>query len=394
MHTLRTNVAIILMMIVIFDLATFVFLPDKYASRFDGYRHERLSDSAEKRTPNALGRGYLPQNYFVKHSDRGFDIGMNKHANHFVDGMSYPIWSNSIGCFDIEHLQYDRYVYIAGDSTAWGYTPFDEKFGTLLERMTGKQILKCGVNHTGQRHQLDKLIEIVDTIGILPETILVTYSSNDIINDYAHPHTSVVSGWQVDSVTLDDDDQSNTKMRVHRHSHKDLQDKFDAEVRRLSARNKLVGWLDRAKAVIRRFSLTAQLANLVIKKNVSRECGGGLYCLPQDADGKQWYLDNPFAHQNKAALLEFKSFAEKNDVRLIVVLMPLKKAATVPEEYYTQARIFLESNNIEFIDPAFSLVRKGIVWSDLFWTRDSHLNPAGNKVIAHILMEEASPVFQ
>ena len=74
--------------------------------------------------------------------------------------------------------------------------------------------------------------------------------------------------------------------------------------------------------------------------------------------------------------------------------MPLKKAATVREEYYRQARIFLESNNIEFIDPAFSLVRKGIVWSDLYWTRDSHLNPAGNKVIAQILMEEALPVFQ
>jgi lysophospholipase L1-like esterase len=315
--------------------------------------------------------------------------------------MSYPIWSNSIGCFDIEHLQYDRYVYIAGDSTAWGYTPFDEKFGTLLERMTGKQILKCGVTHTGQRHQLEKLVEIVDTIGILPETILVTYSSNDIVNDYAHPHTTVVSGWQINSVTLDDNNQ------LHRRSYKNLQDKFDTRVRRLRETRKPDGWLDRAKAVIKRFSLTAQLANLVIKKvtsgmtadacasNESRKgLYDNLYCLPQDADGKQWYLDNPFAHQNRVALLEFKSFAEKNDVRLIVVLMPLKKAATVREKYYAQVRIFLESNNIEFIDPAFSLVRKGMVWSDLFWTRDTHLNPAGNKVIAHILLEEALPVFQ
>ena len=293
MNALRTNVVIILMMIVIFDLATFVFLPDKYASRFDGYRQDGFSDSADKRFRSTPGRGTYPQNYFVKHSDRGFDIGMSRHGNHRVEGTSYPIWSNSIGCFDIEHRQYDRYVYIAGDSTAWGYTPFDEKFGTLLERTTGKQILKCGVTHTGQRHQLEKLVEIVDKIGVLPETILVTYSSNDIANDYAHPHTTVVSGWQMNSVTVDDDRKLNWQ------SYKNLQDKLDEWERRIGEARKRDDWLYRAKAAIKRFSLTAQLANQVIK-NAKSECADmGLSCLPQDADGKQWYLDNPFAHQNR-----------------------------------------------------------------------------------------------
>jgi hypothetical protein len=400
MNTLRINVVIILTMIAIFDVAMFALLPAKHAARFDGYRQERFYGSDSEGAPYILGRS-APRNYHVKHEERGFDIGPNRRTDHAVeDGVTYPIWSNSIGCFDIEHASYDRYVYLAGDSTAWGYTPFDDKFGTILERKTGKQILKCGVDHTGQWHQLSKLVEIVEKIGTLPETILLSYNSNDVPNDYTHPHSTVISGWKLDMVLLKDD------LALHRYSFEEVRKEFDTWLKAVGEKRIPDSWPEKFKARVMQFSLTAQLANLLIRKAASRMTRGseasgksrerelnGLYSLPQDDDGKQWYVDNPFAQRNKEALLAFKRFAEKNGVRLIVALMPLKRSGIVREQYYEQVRRFLDSNDIEFIDPAFSLNDRG-VWKDLFWEIDHHLDPTGNEVIAEILMEEAPDIFQ
>lgn len=402
MKTLRTNAVIIFAMIIIFDVAMYVFLPDRYALRFNGYRQGSLSGSSETNVARSLGRHRPPQYYYVRNECRGFDIRANQQGHHrIIDGLSYPVWSNSIGCFDREHARYERYVYIAGDSTAWGYAPFEQKFGTLLEQATGKQILKCGVTHTGQRHQFEKMVEIIESIGVMPETILVIYSSNDVFNDYGHPHGTVVSGWLVDSAKLDSDNQ------VHRYSHHELEEQLEAQLRTLGDQVPADGWSYFPRAAIRRFSLTAHLAQYLIRRAtpkafanslsseaVSEPAYRNLNRLPQEMDGRQWYLDNPYARENKEALLAFKRYAEKNDIRLIVVLMPLKWAAAEGEKYYEQTRLFLESNGIEFIDPAFSLIHSGTPWSSLFWEIDVHPNPVGNKVIADILLREAPGVFQ
>lgn len=400
MKTLRIKVVIIFVMIAVFDVAMFIFLPDDYASRFIGYRRGNLLGSDAVRYDDIVIRDVSPRDYYVRHDERGFDIRINAKGQHHFDGMSYAVWSNSIGCFDIEHARYDRYVYLAGDSTAWGYTPFEEKFGTLLERWTGKQVLKCGVTHTGQRHQYEKLVDITEKIGVLPETILVIYESNDVFNDYAHPHTTVISGWLIDSAELGDDNQ------VRRIPYAELQEQAEARLDRRRKARERDGWWGLPKVVIRHYSMTAHLANLLIKKATLMITAGAsapeqshtpayrnVNDLLREVDGKQWYLDNPYARENKEALLDFKSFAGKNDIRLIVVLMPSKAAAAERDGYYEQTRLFLERNDIEFIDPAFSLVRNGVVWSDLFWENDHHPNPAGNRVIAEILMQEIPQTF-
>ena len=175
-----------------FDIISFWLLPAGYLLQFREYRR----DSG----PEVGGFADYPRYYFVRHPQRGFDIGTNRRTDHWVDGVTYPIWSNAIGCFDKEHTRYDPYVYFAGDSMTWGYTPFEQKFGTLIENMTGVRILKCGVTHTGQRHQYQKFIEIVEQIGRLPRALFVFYYWNDIANDYAHPHSTVIDGWQVNNV--------------------------------------------------------------------------------------------------------------------------------------------------------------------------------------------------
>ncbi|TMH77646.1 MAG: hypothetical protein E6H51_04890, partial [Betaproteobacteria bacterium] len=195
---------IVLLTIIFFDVMMFFFLPNEYALNFNEYREDFQRDIL---APNIGMQGPFSKDYFVKHEKRGFDNGKNKKGYHWVNGITYPIWSNSIGCFDKEHAQYEDYVYLTGDSYTWGYAPFHEKFGTVIENLTGIQILKCGITHTGQQHQYDKFVEIVEQIGILPKAIIVFYCANDIANDYAYPHSTVIDGWLVDNVGLDKDDK-------------------------------------------------------------------------------------------------------------------------------------------------------------------------------------------
>lgn len=93
-------------------------------------------------------------------------------------------------------------TYLAGDSFTWGYVPFEMHFGTLLERGVNRRVLKCGVNHTGQSHQLEKFEAVLAITGRLPALVVVNYYANDIANDFAHPHTTVIEGWQIDDVGL------------------------------------------------------------------------------------------------------------------------------------------------------------------------------------------------
>ena len=72
-----------------------------------------------------------------------------------------------------------------------------------MEKSSGKQILKCGVTHSGQRFQYSKFLDITNEIRTRPRAIFVFYFSNDVANDYVYPHSTVMQGWQVDSVKLD-----------------------------------------------------------------------------------------------------------------------------------------------------------------------------------------------
>ena len=100
-HYIRVVGVMILLSIstlVVFDLGCFFVLPEKFSSQiFLGYRVGYLPDGS-------LGRGY-PHDYFEAHPERGFDIGISKSRREhalfdYPRNYVYPIWSNSLGCFD------------------------------------------------------------------------------------------------------------------------------------------------------------------------------------------------------------------------------------------------------------------------------------------------------
>jgi len=373
------NVVIILTIIVAFDAASYHFLPDEYAARFPAYRHFQPNPR------DIAGHARYPKEYFVQNADRGFDIGPNSRGNHWVDGLTYPIWSNSLGCFDREHDETTPYVYLAGDSFTWGYTPYGQKFGTLMEEQTTTNIFKCGVGHTGQYHQYSKLVEIIGTIDRVPQSIIIFYCHNDVVNDYLYPHSTVLNGWLLDRVYLDGDDELVwlSEFELARRLSKRLE-----KIETQKAPSLLMTWKDAAK----HYSMAANIADYV-KDSMLETIDGGdtaalkaFYTLPVENGGVFSYSDNLMARKNKEAIHNFKTFAAKHGIQLAMVLIPPKVEAD-NTHWYEELRAFLDTNEIRYIDLAEAFAARKIDTSKIYWYNDSHFNPAGNELVATIVIE-------
>lgn len=394
--TLLVNTLITLLLIIIFDVGTFNFLPSYYVAVLPDYRRSP--------PPVVGGRGTLPVGYFVAHDERGFDIDRNKNGHHWTDGITYPIWSNSIGCFDNEHSEYDQYVYFAGDSFTWGFTPFDKKFGTIVDRTTDTRIFKCGVTSTGQRHQYEKMVEVVKESGKLPKAIFVFFYSNDVDDDFVHPRNTVIHGWLVEQVYFD----NNTLTWP---AYQELKNRVEAKLDKLQEQNKgLPGWWSSAKRSLKYYSLSVNILDY-LKDYVEILAGTSTppveisstdkgVRLPnrfpddlQEKNGVYWYSANPMAERNKAAVTDFKRYSIENNTDLVVVLIPpLEKANDT--DWYVEVRDFLAENKISYLDLASKFRDKGLTSRDLYWVHDGHLNALGNKVVAEILIDEFPHIFQ
>src|SRR4051794_6812867 len=184
--------------LVLFDAVAYQFLPPEIAAGFHPYRCPACVPP-----PAVPGGGTALRDYYVADPERGFDIAPNRPSTpHYVDGTLYPVWSNSLGCFDVEPEIADRYVYLAGDSFAWGFTPFEDKLGTVLERRLGVPVLKCGVSGAGELHELAKMRHVIAAAGKKPALIIDAYFANDVQDDLAYPSATVVDGWLATKVLV------------------------------------------------------------------------------------------------------------------------------------------------------------------------------------------------
>ncbi len=366
--------------LVLFDVAAYWLLPHKYTLQFAKYRAVPTQVTG--------GRGGYPYDYFVAHEERGFDIGANKKARHSVESLEYPIWSNSLGCFDEEPVVGAPYTYLVGDSYTWGYATFEDKFGTLVASETGAQVLKCGVTHTGQRHQLLKLQEIAAKLGRPPGAMLVFWYHNDVANDFSFPHSTVVDGWQVDQVFLGPDDQ---KIRVEREL---LQEQVREQLARLAKKK------PRKRDALLRYSLTANLVSWAfesLSSEVVRTAGGkpperrSIYDIPIEKDGHFWYADNPQAAANKTALLDLAGYAAANGSKYAVILIPPREHTT-DSAWHQDVHAFLEAHQIRYLDLADPFAERDYAADDVFWL-DGHFNAYGNRVLADILESEFAEFF-
>ncbi len=371
------------------DAAAFHFVPVRYVDQFPHYR-------VSANPHGFAGRGTYPHNYFVAHPERGFDIGRNKQAEHWVEGETYPIWSNSLGCFDTEPDLDKGYIYLVGDSYTWGYAPFEDKFGVLLEQSLGQTVLKCGVTHSGQRHQLLKLREIQTQIKQAPKAMLVYWYLNDIANDHYFPHSTVIDGWQVDNKKIDA--VGNPVVVGHPDLVKAVRERVNRKpdpipLHMRSSRNFLFN-----------YSLTVNLAKWawdeLRHKPSQREVqiaasspaeATSIYDVQIEKDGRLWYSDNPIAAENKQALLDLQSHAREAGAGLGVVLIPPIEHVT-DQGWHSEVRAFLDAQGIRDLDLTVPFSELGVDAEAVFLL-DGHFNIHGNHLVAELTETEFTDIL-
>jgi hypothetical protein len=186
------------------DLISYLVSPNQGISFIPSYKKNRFQEKL-----NAAVH-YFPRGYNVADPITGFDIQKNVAPVTFnmADG-SFSIFSNDIGCFDHHSLNEIKaakfYDYFAGDSFAWGYGNYEQNIPSTYEKTSGRFTVKCGIIHSGQRHQFEKFQRTVKLIGHQPKRVILTFYENDVANDYAYPHTTVIEGFEVDTYKFNAD---------------------------------------------------------------------------------------------------------------------------------------------------------------------------------------------
>ena len=148
----------------------------------------------------ALVRVEFPDGYFMSDADFGARHSFNRpHAEFRFPGPAFETFTNSLGCFDDEQTIAPGYVLVIGDSATWGYVPVEANWATELGRLTGRQVVKCGVTGIGTKYETVLLEWLIQRIGSSPSTVILLYTMNDLNDDYVYPSYRVVDGQRLDA---------------------------------------------------------------------------------------------------------------------------------------------------------------------------------------------------
>jgi hypothetical protein len=144
--------------------------------------------------------------YYQADPVKGYDIKPNfKSTIVSIDNrIEYPIWSNALGCFDEPYHGEKQFILLVGDSFTQSFAPFNDKWGTQIEKLLNYRVLKCGVSGYGTKQELLKAAEIIARVHHQPRLIIVGYFWNDLSNDFAFPDLTVVDGFLIHTVKLKD----------------------------------------------------------------------------------------------------------------------------------------------------------------------------------------------
>ncbi len=372
--------------LVVIDVAAYFWLPRSLGVMLDGYR------SGAEHAPPALGGA--ARGYRVNHSSRGFDLAPNKRAVQAVDGNLFDIWTNSLGCFDREWSEpMPSYVYFAGDSFTWGHAEFDSKFPTKFEALTGIPSVKCGVGNTGQIHQFEKFREIVQGLARMPDRVVVAMYANDVVDDHAHPHTTIVRGHLASTVWVDEDGKLALASPdwINEHAARVIERREAQEARSALAAGTVKETLKRKSFLLGmiRVALTQRSVpapqTLVVTPQ-GQIVGKPLYTLyeAQIRGGFLSYRSTDLSNRHKDVVRAWKTHAKNNRYDLYFVLIP------PPEHYsntgfYREVREYLDELQIPHNDLTMRFFEGGWSARDLYWPHDIHLSNYGNQVVGTLL---------
>jgi hypothetical protein len=358
-------------------------------------RIQRLFPEYLKNPTFQFGRAY-PRWHFSKNTNRGFDIEKNSPPviNSMIkEDKPYFVFGNDIGCFDKTPLPQEKYyAYLAGDSFTWGYTPLDKKFGTLLEELLQKPVAACGIGHTGQIHQFSKFKEITNQLGYYPDQVIVNVFNNDIANDFAHPHTTVVSGYQVDFTFIRKNGTSLTREEI---SIEELQRKYEKALREKDKSKGRLGSLDP-----RKFSASAAIAgnilklatNLVASQILLKDEPLSVYDIMHKVSDP-YPIYSSIAGKNRKVIADWINHSAKHKYNLIfsdLRTQSIIENLPIGEQDIEQSFCDYIRSKLSTCYSFASYLSKTypkLSWDSITWKTDGHFNHQGNKLYAEFLAE-------
>lgn len=392
-RALTVSMSIILVTLLIFDTASYYLLPRQLTAVLSDYRKP---GTAQKR--QALRDSY-PSNYYVAHPVRGHDIAPDRQLRHYIHELGYyDIWSNELGCFDgpvdTKELS-SEFIYLAGDSFTWGFTPHEEHFGSLLQSQLGVRTIKCGVSGTGQRHQFDKFLEITSQLGHLPTLVIVNIVANDINDDYAYPGFSVINGWLASTRELGPNDEllaipeETTRQR--------MKDYF--AISPTSTALELKAWLIERSLSL---NLLRTAWRAVKNRNIEAPAPGQPDSIAEHPARRGfWVLTGDYDHYpsdvaaiaspNLVAIEAWQQHAQQNNYQLLVSIIAYTKVPGY-RDYFADFRSRLTTMGICVVDSSLPLAELENP-SVYFWSVDGHFNPDGHRFYADFLADVLSDMY-
>jgi hypothetical protein len=300
-----------------------------------------------------------------------------------ADG-SFPIFSNDIGCFDhhaLDEIQKAKsYDYFAGDSFAWGYGNYEQNIPSTYEKLSGRFTVKCGIIHSGQKHQFEKFQRTVKLIGRQPKRVILTFYENDVANDYAYPHTTVIEGYEVDTYRFDAG-QFQLVPRDMNQIKQDIQAGINPKTQSLYTQ--IDAWLDGHSIVWNLFKIGIKQAK-----------GKDLVTIYGISEGVNYGKDKGYAtaevsKKNRDALDLWINDAKKQKYELVMILIP-PKLHHANTNFYAGLRDYLESKSVLFYDLTLPFSESKKRSEELYWLNDGHLHNDGNIFVGTFLAKKLS----
>jgi hypothetical protein len=319
-----------------------------------------------------ISAGGEPPDYYVN-SDAGYDIRPNfSTTTHRFADSAYDVWSNNLGCFDYPYAE-GRNMLVIGDSFAWGYTPFADKWGTLLEKYLEERVLKCGVSGYGTKQEYMKAVETLKKVD-RPDMIIVEHFVNDIGDDKNFVATQNASTTKEERAATVEQTQAlaNIYCMPSMPTHPIVQ---------------------RIKCYFRKNSVLYLLTRDALQTLTSKKFSwiAGIHDSAPFVPTREDML----LHKN--TILDFKRLGTTRGIPLLFVVVPSKETVqettstnleneASPEVQNHAVIQYLRDNKIDHIDalPEMRAIEHATS-SSLFWRFDGHLSPTGNHFLALII---------
>ncbi len=349
---------------------------------------------------------YTP-GYLVADAQNGYDLARSFPSGllRFADS-DEKIWTNELSCFDRPYEGEKDYIVLAGDSFAWGYVSFDEKFGTLLGGILSRRVIQCGVPGYGTKQELIKVQRTISEIKNPPSLIILCYfSENDFTDDCRFPARTVFDGQLFDINVMSDNG-----IVMYDNAPAVLEQKA-ATIRRFGMIYTPHGFFSREKALLRHESqlyhavggLFSRLFPRYKSEKIENTNDRRFYCSERRA--KYPWVQKAY-EEHLQNLKGFQVLADRYGARLLVVLIPSKymiypaltkgTSNSCLKESIAQLKAFMGSQGIAYLDLKEKMIgyvdaplkRTLNSKKDLYWKYDWHFSPRGNRLVAACIAEE------